>query len=448
MITSKLHSITHYKAIAQKSKGIQQSITNIFGSFAASAFSALALMLLSRFLGPAYFGQFSAAYALTLILVRLNDLGLSVTTSKLVPVASEDKQKALLSVIFRFRIALSGIIIVLGVIASQFLPRFLLSENSALILLAFLVCAATALFEHAQFALQALHRFKLAAVLNASQGFLKLLFVVPFIFIITQQAIPLGMVVLLIFTFYMVSPGLPVILAKTVKSNLLPLSLHLPDTVDIKKIKLDIWKITKHAGFGIVAAGIIENIDILFVQAYLSDYEAGLLGGVSRIALLLYVLAYALGNVLNPRVAKYQDWFNLHKFWRKAWLIAALCVVGFVLSMFVAPYLIMLTIGQAYLPALGLMRVLLAAGFVTVAAMPFIAFFYSYNLPWYFSVSGIVQLVIVLGGNGLLVPVYGVDVAAWTRLVARIVLLIMTIIIARWQLIKKTPSIQEETHPK
>jgi O-antigen/teichoic acid export membrane protein len=447
MITSKLHSITHYKAIAQKSRGIQQSIINIFGSSAASAFSALALMLLSRFLGPAYFGQFSSAYALTLILARLNDLGLSVATSKLVPVASEDKQQALLSLIFRFRIALSGLIIVLGVIVSQFLPRFLLSDNSALILLAFLVCAATALFEHAQFALQALHRFKLAAILNASQGFLKLLFVVPFIFIIVQQAIPLKKVVLLIFTFYMISPGLPVILAKTIKSNLLPLSLHLPDTVNLNKIRLDIWKIAKHAGFGIVAAGIIENVDILFVQAYLSDYEAGLLGGVSRVALLLYVLAYALGNVLNPRVAKYKDWINLHKFWNKAWFIAALCVVGFILSMFVAPYLITYTIGQAYLPGLGLMRILLAAGFVTVAAIPFIALFYSYNLPWYFSVSGIVQLVIVLAGNGLLIPIFGVNAAVWTRLAARVVLLIMTITIARWQLIKITPTLEiEETN--
>ena len=170
------------------------------------------------------------------------------------------------------------------------------------------------------------------------------------------------------------------------------------------------------------------------MQSYLNDHQAGLLGGVTRIALLLYIVGYAIGNVLNPRVAKYKKIEDLMSFWKKSWLIVVLCVLGFVLSMFIAQPLIIYTIGITYLPALGALKILLAAGFVTIALMPFIAFFYSFNLSWYFSVSGILQLMIVIGGNLWLVPVYGIEAAAWVRLVARGLLLIFTIALARWQL--------------
>lgn len=438
MIFAKPQSLNHYKDLALASTGLKQSLVNIFGSSLASGFAALSLIIISRYLGPVYFGQFSTAFALLLILVRFNDLGLSIATSKLVP-ATQDQtiQQTLLGLIFRYRLALSGIIIVAGFIFSQFLPSFLLTDNSSLILLAFLLSIAISFFEHTQFSLQALHQFKLAAILNGSQGILKLLLSLPFIFLILQSSFSLSSAVILIFIFYMIAPAIPTLIIKLINPARLPLSINLPQSEAVPSLNKKIWQITKHAGLGIVAAGIIENIDILFVQAYLTNYEAGLLAGVSRIALLLYVLAYALGNVLNPRVARYVNIENLKKFWNKAWLIVAFSIVGFVLSMILAEPLIMYSIGVEYLPALGLMRILLAAGFVTIAGMPFIAMFYSFNLPWYFSVSGVVQLIIILVGNGLLIPEYGVNASAWTRLVARVVLLVMTIVLARYHLNKQ-----------
>ena len=448
MQSSKAQSFFRYSQLAKSSVGLKQSMISVFGSLVASGLAALVLMMLSRFLGPLYFGQFSTAFALTLILVRINDLGLSVATSKLVPVMDDKtQQQALLNIIFKLRLGLSGIIVVIGIIASQYLPAFLLPSNPSLVLLAFLLCFATAFFEHAQFALQALHKFKIAAFLNASQGALKLILVLPLIFLIFQNTVPLTIITLIVFVLYMLAPIIPVLLLKTIKPASLPISLNVPASVDIKQLYLKIWQVAKHAGLGIIAAGVIENIDILFVQAQLSDFEAGLLAGVSRIALLLYILAYALGNVLNPRVALYKDWLNLHQFWKKAWLILALSILGFVLSMFLAKPLILLTIGSAYLPALDVMRILLAAGFITIAAIPFIAMFYAFNLAWYFSVSGVIQLVIVLAGNYWLVPIYGIEASAWTRLVARVVLLLFTIIIARAQysMLLKKQTLSEKT---
>jgi O-antigen/teichoic acid export membrane protein len=419
----------------QKSAGLRQSAINITGSLIASGLAAIAIMLISRSLGPAGFGQFSTAFALSLILVKFNDLGLSTATSKLVP-ALKDKQQQqfLLNLITRYRLFISLILILVGLALAPFLAINVLKVEPSLVALAVVLSLATTYFEHTLFSLQSLHRFSLSALINILQAVFKLIFTVAFIIWAGTQEINLLTQVLIIFGFYMLSPILPVLLFKAMQPGRVPLSAKTQSFLkqkilskdQIKNLKQNLWSVVRHASWGIFAAGIIENIDILFVQAYLTDYEAGLLGGVNRIAMLLYILAYALGNVLNPRVARYTDQNNLKAFWSKAWLIVAGCVLGFVFSMFLARPLITLTIGVDYLPALPIMRVLLAAGFMTIAVMPFVALFYAFDKPWYFSISGIVQLVIVLMGNGLLVPIYGLEAAAWTRFGARAVLLVLT----------------------
>lgn len=416
--------------LPSKSQGLRQSAVNITGSFVASGFSAAAIMLISRILGPSGFGQFSTGYAIALILAKVNDFGLSVATSKLVPVLeNQTEQNYLINLINRRRLLISALIFIIGGGLASFLANYVLNVPPLLVLLAVILSFATTYFEQAIFSLQALHKFTLGAVINSMQAMFKLIFTAAFFIWAGTTQLSLVTQVLIIFSFYMASPFLPVLLFKSIRPANIPLSFKIDQALEkgrAKLLKADLRQVVRHASWGIIAAGIIENIDILFVQSYLSDYEAGLLGGVTRIAMLLYVLAYALGSVLNPRVARYTDSQNLQIFWKKAWLIFGACVLGFVFSMFIAQPLIYYSIGPDYLPALDIMRVLLAAGFVTIAAMPFIALFYAFDKPWYFSVSGVLQLAIVLLGNGLLVPEYGLAAAAWTRLGARTTLLVFT----------------------
>ncbi len=426
MLSSKLNPLP--QTITQ-SKGLKQSTINVVASAFASIFAAITLMLISRTLNPVYFGQFSTAFAISIIAVKLNDLGLSIATSKLVPSAEEDDQQQMLTLIFRYRVILAGLITVIGLILGQILPKVILTNNPSLVTWAIILSLATALFEHAQLALQAQHRFMTAALLNIGQGMLKLVLILPLILLILQGHPPTSAFTNIIFIVYMAVPALPVILLKLYKPNQLPLSIN--STYDnLSKLKKKVWPVLKHAAFSIIAAGIIENIDLIFVQSFLSDSEAGLLGGVSRIALILYVVAYALGNVLNARVARYKQISDLYSYWKKAWMIAGICVLGFVLSMIIAPYLITLTVGSAYLPALEIMRILLGAGFLTIALIPFTALFFSFEMSWYFSVTGILQLTIIILGNYFLVPQFGIAASAWTKLLARGVIAVLTIGIA------------------
>jgi len=423
-----------------QSAGLIQTLYTSAGSMIASGLAAIATILITRKLGPSEFGQFSAAFSLVLILVKLNDAGLSTATTKFISSAKTKNKKAqYYNLISRYRLLLSGILLSIGILSANFLAQ-VLKIKPELIYLALFTSQATVYYEHLLFVLQALHKFPSATLVTISQAIGKTIFTLFFFFNLLPQQTEL------IFLLYMAAPSLPVLLThyflpdwlfhlkKSFKNQLKSSEINLK-AIFVKKISTDtqrkVQNLLKHSFVGIVSAGIIENIDVLFVKAYLTDYEAGLLGGVNRVALLLYVLAYALGNVLNSRVARYKLKCDLQAYWKKAWLVLAASVVGFAASVPVAKYLILFTIGPEYLPALPIMLILLAAGFVTIGLMPFIAFFYTFDKPWYFSISGIMQLAIVVIGNGVLVPVYGLEAAAWTRLVARGVLLALTVVLAR-----------------
>jgi O-antigen/teichoic acid export membrane protein len=231
-----------------------------------------------------------------------------------------------------------------------------------------------------------------------------------------------------IFIWYMAAPGAIALFFK----QLFPSWVRLDLRQNFSDQHLLTKDMTKHAAVGLIAAGVIENIDILFVQGFLNTYEAGLLGGVSRIALLINLMAYSLGTVLNPRVAKYRSYQHLYSYIKKAWFVAAASLMGYLIYLPFSNLTVYYTIGPDYLVGVGVLNILMAAAFLSIAVMPFVALFFSFNNPWYFSVSGILQLVIVLAGNLIFVPIYGLEAAAWTRLVARVALFSLTIIWGWW----------------
>jgi O-antigen/teichoic acid export membrane protein len=92
------------------------------------------------------------------------------------------------------------------------------------------------------------------------------------------------------------------------------------------------------------------------------------------------------------------------------------------------PYLIKFSIGPEYLAGTEILYILLASGFISIAMMPFIATFYAFKSNHYFSWAAAIQLVIVFFGNIYLVPKYGLEATAWTRLASRSALFIFTLL--------------------
>ena len=406
----------------RQSEGLKHSALTIFSYSFASAFSALAIILISRLLGPIDFADFSVAFSLSLILNRLNDFGFSIVIQKIVGGEwRRPKINAYLSLVLKYRLVISLLLLLMGLLFAENIAIYLQITNPWLIPLTFISSLPVSYFEISQVTLQSLAKFKLAAYNYLLPSVLKFLMALT-VYLIKIENVPL------ILSLYMFSclPGL--VVAEWLKPSWIKYQL----AQVFKKEQTKIFSLLKHSAFALIASGIIDNIDIIFAKHYLSSYEAGLLAGVSRIAMLLYVVAYSLATVLNPRVTAYHRQADFSAFLKKAWGITALAVLGFFVSLPFAPILVKWTIGPEYLAGMDSLIVLLAVGFLSIIVVPFGATFYAFRSNRYFSLAAFLQLAIMLLGNFIFVPQLGLTASVYTRLVARVALLLLTWAMLWW----------------
>ncbi len=396
------------------SQGLNQSLLVMGGNIIAQGMSAVALIIISRRLGPLLFGEFMVGFSLVILLSKINDLGLTYAQQKFIPNLPQEKdQNQLFSAVIQLKLIVISIVIVLGTLSVPFLAQLLNFTNHHILYLAIWLSAATSIFEQLIAMLQSLLRFSQSVVANILQGGMKL--TGSLLLWIMAASSATGY-----FLIYMISPLVPVLIARTLLGSSRKLKLNKNYVADWKKIS----QITKHGAVAFVAAGIIENIDILIVQGYLQEYEAGLYGGVSRIALFIAMFAFSLAAVLNPRVARYRKKHHLDSYLKKAALLTAISVIGLLILLPLAPLIINLTIGPEYLPGTTALRLLFTASFILLATVTLIATFFSFpKAEWYFSTAGLIQLASLIVLNLALIPSFGVLGAAWARLLSRLVLL-------------------------
>lgn len=409
-----------------QSTGLRQSVFTIVGNLLGTGLAAVAVILFIRILGPEKYGEFSVGFALVLILTRLNDFGLNPVIVKYASEAkTQDEKNFIYSFTLHKKLIVSAILLMTGGLFYQQIATALNLTEPLIILFSFTFGLATIYYEYLLSVLQSLHLFGKTVLINALQSITKLLAAIGLVFLGTHNLLPP-------YFWYIFAPFIPVLLFKFLVPSWVKLDFSLVNKSLAKKI----WQLASHAGIGLLAAGMIENIDILFVQKHLTSYETGLYGGVSRIALLFAVVAYSLGNVLNARVARYRSVEHLARYFKKAVILAGLVLLSFLIFIPLASPTLLFTIGPEYLSGVNILLILTAGSFFALAAIPFIALFFALEANWYFSVSGILQLIIVLAGNFFFVPVYGLEAAAWTRFATRLFLLLFTVL-AGWLMFKK-----------
>ncbi len=406
--------------------GLKQSTITVVGNLATTAISAIALIVISRFLGPSKFGEFSVGFSLVLILNRINDFGLSYVVQKYA--ASEDQTQVnrIFSYTLRLKMMIWLGVTAIGILISGWLTQTLHFSQPLIIYLSFVLSGCTVLYEQLQAMLQALHRFSQVVIMNFIQSVAKLVGSLTIFWALSHESLP-------VFVWYMFAPLLPILATTRLLPQWVKIDLRGSFAVEKKLIST----MARHAAVAYVIAGIIDNVDVLFVQHYLNTYETGLLSGVAKIALVFSTVAFSLGSVLNARVAHYQTKHDIDVFLKKSFGIVAATAIGFLAFLPFARLSIIFTVGEQYLSGQPILNIMVAAAFLTIAVMPFMALFFSFDVPWYFSSSAILQLVIVVVGNMWFVPLYGLVAAAWIRLITRFALLIFTLLVAFYAYRKK-----------
>ena len=406
-----------------KSDGVRSATVLTIGNTASTFLGAVAIILASRFTAPAVFGVFSAIFSFMLLVSKLGDAGTNIALQRELSqpdssVSSEEKT-ALIYVGVAIKVAIAMVSCTIGVLTAPYVAGWLHVAPS-FVSLGWLSGAAIFFFDYASVIAQSAGRFGLAVVANAGQSIIKIAVIVTLI--LTHSLSASALVVL-----YGAAPFMA--------SVLIPIFMHTPRFPGTKYIKIHhfekIYATARWAIIAVLAAALADNIDVLFVQSFLTSTQTGWYAAAARIASFASVAALSLGVVLNVRVAKYKTREHIDAYLKKAMAVAAISFVGMAAASVLAKYLILYTAGPNYLAATyPLILLLLATGFV-IAAAPYVALFYTLDSPQFFAYSGLVTAIALIGLDWVWIPTYGIVGAGWAKLISRGATFLFTIWFAR-----------------
>ncbi len=353
-----------------RSDGVSQTLVTGIGQFATAATAALAIILISRTMGPELFGEFSAGFSLALIASRLNDAGITIATQKFASKSQVKSQvKSYILYGYKLKFILTLLLASVFLIISPFLTKKLGFSHPLIVPISLIMGLSLTYFDQLTAGLLATHMFFKAALANILQATIKLIGAMLFSFIFPISLLP-------ILTLFVSAPIIPLLLKPffepkwfaTNQGNVLTL-----------KNKKAFKNLAKHTALLVFVMGVVDSIGILFVKMFVDSYQTGLLGGISRIALLFTLIGVSLGQVLNNRVSRYSKRSDLNSYIKKSFLLALASIFTFVLSIPFLPLIVSLSIGNEYLQAMQPLIVLLASVFIYIMSVPFTALFYSFD---------------------------------------------------------------------
>jgi O-antigen/teichoic acid export membrane protein len=414
-----------------QSSGLRQSLVLSGGNLFAAVFSAAALIFISRTLGPVLFGEFTVGYSLMIIIVRLQGLGITVALQKMAGKyfqqdSWEKKFSHLLHIATKYNVVMAVVFFALSLVMALPLSNFLHLSSKGIIFASFVLATVTVFFEYFTSILQILHLFSKSVAMMLLQSVLKLVVGISIFALHVQTA------VIVFYTFYLTP-----IFGTLLGWSFLPKKITVLPLENDFVLEKTFLKLLKHTAILMATAGVIDYIDVLFVKRYTSAFDTGIYGGISQISSAVALVAFSLAAVLNARVARYHDKSHLDAYLKKSVAIIIASIAGFLTYLPLAKLSILITVGSQYLPGLPYIPYLMAASFLLLATMPYIALFYSFDSHLYFSLSGLGQIIIVLIGGNFLISHFGLMGAVWVKIINKLFLFLLTVIWAFFAYRKK-----------
>ena len=411
--------------LAKKSSALKQSVGMMLGNTFASGIAAIALIIFSRFLGPEKFGIFSIGFSVVLLLTRLSDAGVNIAIQKYIAQNFESNKSLtnrFIQASYKIKtLATLFILITFFLLSNPISTYWLKTNHTSIVQIAIILTIPTVMYEYAAVIHQSTRKFKHAIFMNIYQAIAKAFLAIGIWALNIKDPF-------IAFIFYMASPFVGVFYG----------IIKFPKWIKFKYTKLDqqvknkILSIIKFTSIAVAAGAIGDNIDVLIVKSYLTEYDTGLYSAGSRLAILISMLGYSLGTVLNPRVARYKDSKHFYSYTKKAFLISIIAILSTAIVVPFTKTLIILTAGRQYIQATSAVQYLLTAGMVAVATTPFVSMFYVLEKPAYFAASGIVQTISLIIANIILIPQVGILGAGQAKMIMRIITFLFTLLYANF----------------
>ena len=408
-----------------RSPASQQSLLTAGANLISAGLMGIAFIILGRILGPSNFGIFSVSISLMLIFNQVISGGINQLMPRFIGhwYQFPKKQTAFLQHLLFWQLILAMLLVVGGVIFQPVLTRLFNYPYPTMLLMALAGAVFLALYNDLYYYYLAKQQFLQAGLLNIAQSLLKVL---AFGLIIVAWP---GNLVAMSSAYYLALLVVPLIFLLIDKQTRLPKpqALSKPKAEKINRL----WR---HAWIATLSMVLVDNFDLLLVQRFSNDYQAGLYSGAMKIAMFMSLIGASLETVINSRVARYQNKQTLRDFLQKSRILIVLSIVLSIVVIPLSELLIKYTLGSDYVAATGILKLLLTNVFLTIIVLPLAGIFYAIDQPNYFSRVGLMRVVIIFGLSVWLLPQFGAPAAAASRIVATVAVLIYSWVVVKREL--------------
>lgn len=394
-----------------KSKTLQDLLKVLSGNIVAQGIGFLAIIIISRDLGPEHYGAFSLLLAIFTVAVQVSDFGVSISYVKYVS-ENLSKAKEIFVTVILSKILLSLVVISILYFSSGFISNFFFETKKYQELIKII---AMAIIFHASFSVvvshfQAIQNFKIFAYFNITHNLLKLLSVIVITFAFSKEKH------LEYFTLTYAFSVVILILAISLKNYKFFRYIKQFDfNYFIQIYKLGFWVFLSS-----LAVMVIMRLDIMMLQKMSTSLEVGYYSVAMNLAMIFPLITASLVTTLLPKMDEFLKTHTVKEYIQRVLSKTKYVLVILILMELLSPFVIKLFFGKQYAESISVFQILLVAFTFGVIINPISLVMYSIKKAYLLTAMNWVQLPLNYFGNLLFIPIWEADGAAISTTLLRI----------------------------
>lgn len=378
----------------------KESLIFFSGNLLNTSLSFIAVLIVSRRLGPSVFGILGVFNSIMVLVVGLTDLGLNTTSIRLLSeYRKEDPDKAAvtMNVIVRIELAVGLVILVVGAIFARPIALVLGGEGYLLaVRLGFLGAAFASMAAFFGPFFVSYRQYLKNASLNLASFIMRTGLV---LLLLAASALSLERIMLV----YTLVP----IIFFLVGLAFIPRDFLKKTTRSARGAAYsDVFHYSKWIFASLVATGAISRLDILFLTHYSGSRASGLYYAAQQLIAIMPLVIAALSTVLLQRVSQLPKSRTREYLSRAAFATTSIAIVLLpVLAL--APFGFRIVFGSQYVEAAGPFRLLFLAQLITLLVVPLNVWLLGRGQPRKIAIATGVQFMTSLLLYFILIPRFG-----------------------------------------
>lgn len=408
-------------------KGARDAAVLYVGALANTVSLFAANALIARSVDQSLFGAFSLALLVLSAVTEISDVGLTAGmhrfASYYIGHGEQGKLQQLLRVVWRWRLGAVLVFSVGGLLSAGFVADAIFEAPTAtpFIRLAFLGVGGVIFSSFVVTYLRAAQRFDIAAISTGAKGLLRLVFVGAAIMIgVDDMLVLLGLYVLVPWVLYLCT--LPFLPTHDREAVVLPEEVH--------AMNKELWRFSKWIVVWSVVVTIGSKVDQAVISRWLGLEEVAMYGVALQLIVGYQYITQSISSVLATKMSavskKEELWRLIRASYR--WILPLLGFLAVVI--YPSQYIIVLFFGSQYAASMVYYVIMAYAMLLVIATTPFSKIITVFNRTELVAGTSAVQLVLSVGLNLWLIPIYGIMGAVIAYVVSIVVVQLLTTIIS------------------